>query len=176
MVSHRPHDQTVVLLRTVRVSVRWEVPSTLLVLSAGHTEDDLAIAPPGTRHLVRTSLATAGDHLAFATKPADQEGQAYDLVGLPITGRQVAERLGLTHPVIGLDEYRQVLADTPRLLPLQAPRWPPSPLPMVARWRCRLVQVLVNDKAERRRGAQLQPGDVVTVAGRHVRAVTASTR
>lgn len=34
-------------------------------------------------------------------------------------------------------------------------------------------QVLVNGEVEGRRGAQLQPGDVVTVAGRRVRAVTA---
>jgi ribosome-associated protein len=34
-------------------------------------------------------------------------------------------------------------------------------------------QVLVNGQVEGRRGAQLQPGDVVTVAGKRVRAVAA---
>ncbi|MGK5627460.1 NAD(P)H-binding protein [Streptomyces sp. URMC 123] len=171
--------------------------STLVLVSAGYAEDDQVVerhtavldaaVRDGVRHVVYTSLTTAGDHLGFAlahraterlvrasglpwtilrnglyaelfgglliwtdhglespfgdgalaavaredlaeaaavvaANPARHSGRVYDLVGTPITARQVADELGVAHRAIGLGEYRRrLLEETPGLLPFQPP-------------------------------------------------------
>ncbi len=70
--------------------------------------------------VAREDLADAA--AMVAANPAGHSGRVYDLVGTPITAGQVADRLGVPHRVIGLDEYRRRLLDeTPGLLPFQPP-------------------------------------------------------
>ena len=45
----------------------------------------------------------------------------YDLVGDPITGTDIAARLGTAHRTIGLDEYRARLLSDAGPLPFQPP-------------------------------------------------------
>ena len=66
--------------------------------------------------VARADLAEA------AANPARHDGRVYELVGTPITARQVADRLGVGHRVISLGEYRRGLLDeTSGLLPFQSP-------------------------------------------------------
>ncbi|MFK8905646.1 NAD(P)H-binding protein [Streptomyces sp. YS-3] len=70
--------------------------------------------------VVREDLADAA--AIVAADPARHGGRIYDLVGTPITGRQVADRLGVPHRTISLGEYRgRLLDETPGLLPFQPP-------------------------------------------------------
>lgn len=70
--------------------------------------------------VAREDLADAA--AAVAADPARHSGCVYDLVGTPITARQVADRLGVPHRTVGLSEYRRRLLDeTPGLLPFQPP-------------------------------------------------------
>jgi NAD(P)H dehydrogenase (quinone) len=62
------------------------------------------------------------DVAAIVAGDAERHGErVYDLVGGPITAPAVAERLGVAHRTIGLDEYRRRLLDAPGLLPFQPP-------------------------------------------------------
>jgi NAD(P)H dehydrogenase (quinone) len=56
-----------------------------------------------------------------ARSPQHHTARVYDLVGTPITAPLVADRLGVTHRIIGLGEYRRRLLNTPELLPYQPP-------------------------------------------------------
>lgn len=70
--------------------------------------------------VAREDLAAAA--AIVAADPARHRGRVYDLVGTPITARQVADRLGVRHRTIDLGEYRRRLLDeTPGLLPFQPP-------------------------------------------------------
>lgn len=89
------------------------------------------LAWTGDRHLesafgTGALAAVARDDLAeaaatVAASPAAHDQAVYDLVGTPITADQIAERLGVTHRTIGLDEYRDRLLATDGLLPFQPP-------------------------------------------------------
>ncbi|MEU2506441.1 NAD(P)H-binding protein [Streptomyces sp. NPDC007863] len=70
--------------------------------------------------VVREDLAEAA--AIVAANAAPHSGRVYDLVGTPITARQVADELGVAHGAISLGEYRRRLLDeTPGLLPFQPP-------------------------------------------------------
>ncbi|WP_377273572.1 NmrA family NAD(P)-binding protein [Peterkaempfera sp. SMS 1(5)a] len=69
--------------------------------------------------VARADLAEAA--AVVAADPARHSGCTYDLVGTPITAADVADRLGVPHRTIGLDEYRRRLHATPELLPFQPP-------------------------------------------------------
>ncbi|MEU0117625.1 NmrA family NAD(P)-binding protein [Streptomyces bobili] len=70
--------------------------------------------------VAREDLADAA--AAVAANPARHRERVHDLVGMPITADQVADRLGVPHRTIGLGEYRRRLLDeTPGLLPFQPP-------------------------------------------------------
>ncbi|MFE1955231.1 NAD(P)H-binding protein [Streptomyces sp. NPDC059524] len=70
--------------------------------------------------VAREDLADAA--AIVAADPAPHAERVYDLVGTPITAREVADRLGVPHHTIGLGEYRRRLLDeTPGLLPFQPP-------------------------------------------------------
>ncbi|MEK2474344.1 MULTISPECIES: NAD(P)H-binding protein [Streptomyces] len=70
--------------------------------------------------VAREDLAEAA--AIVAADPAGHRGRVHDLVGMPITASQVADRLGVPHRTIGLGEYRRRLLDeTPGLLPFQPP-------------------------------------------------------
>ncbi|MGQ4619067.1 NAD(P)H-binding protein [Nocardia sp. R7R-8] len=70
--------------------------------------------------------AVARDDLAavaavVASKPTAHTAKTYDLVGDPFTATDIAERLGVAHHTIGLDEYRARLLADAALLPFQPP-------------------------------------------------------
>lgn len=70
--------------------------------------------------VARQDLAEAA--AAVAADPARHAGRVLDLVGVPVTAGQVAERLGVTHRTIGLGEHRRrLLEEAPGLLPFQPP-------------------------------------------------------
>ncbi|MFF4344072.1 NAD(P)H-binding protein [Kitasatospora sp. NPDC001540] len=69
--------------------------------------------------VARADLADAA--AAVAADPAPYRDRILDLVGPPVTAGRVADRLGVPHRVIGLDEYRRRLGGTPGLLPFQPP-------------------------------------------------------
>ncbi|MHA5051074.1 NAD(P)H-binding protein [Streptomyces sp. SD15] len=70
--------------------------------------------------VAREDLADAA--AIVAANPTRHSRRVYDLVGTPITGEQVAARLGVPHRTISLGEYRRRLLDeTPGLLPFQPP-------------------------------------------------------
>ncbi|GAA2663227.1 NAD(P)H-binding protein [Streptomyces vastus] len=70
--------------------------------------------------VAREDLADAA--AIVAANPTRHSGRVYDLVGTPITARQVADRLGVPHRTISLAEYRRrLLHETPGLLPFQPP-------------------------------------------------------
>ncbi len=56
-----------------------------------------------------------------ASDPAPHSGRVYDLVGTPITARQVADELGVAYRAISLGDYRRRLLEEPGLLPFQPP-------------------------------------------------------
>ncbi len=69
--------------------------------------------------VARPDLAAAAAIVASA--PAPHAGLTYELVGPPITARDVAERLGAQHRDISLGDYRAQLLANPYLLPFQPP-------------------------------------------------------
>ncbi len=70
--------------------------------------------------VAREDLAEAA--AVVAANPARHSGRVYDLVGTPITTRQVADELGVAHRAISLGEYRRrLLEETPGLLAFQPP-------------------------------------------------------
>lgn len=69
--------------------------------------------------VARADLAAAA--AIVASDPALHAGAIYDLVGEPITVAEIAERLGVDHRTVGLDEYRQRLLADDTLLPFQPP-------------------------------------------------------
>ena len=69
--------------------------------------------------VAREDLAEAA--AVVAADPERHAGRVYDLVGPPITVRQVAELLGVAHRDLGLGEYRRRLLGTPDMPPYQPP-------------------------------------------------------
>ncbi|GGM54040.1 NAD(P)-dependent oxidoreductase [Micromonospora sonchi] len=69
--------------------------------------------------VARADLAAAA--AVVASEPTAHVGKVYDLVGDPITASDIAERLGATHRMIGLGEYRTRLLSDANLLPFQPP-------------------------------------------------------
>ncbi|WP_062213879.1 NAD(P)H-binding protein [Streptomyces sp. NBRC 109706] len=70
--------------------------------------------------VTRADLAEAA--AIVAADPTPHVGRTHELTGTPITARRVADRLGVPHLTIGLDEYRRrLLEETPGLLPFQPP-------------------------------------------------------
>lgn len=90
-----------------------------LVMWADH-EMASAFGDGALAAVARVDLAEAA--AIIAADPARHGGRTYDLTGTPITAAQVADRLGVPHRTIGLDEYRRRLHDEmPELLPFQPP-------------------------------------------------------
>ncbi|CAL9327427.1 NAD(P)H-binding protein [Streptomyces sp. enrichment culture] len=69
--------------------------------------------------VARADLAAAA--AVVASDPAAHAYTCYELVGDPITARDVAERLDVAHRAIGLTEYRARLLADDALLPFQPP-------------------------------------------------------
>ncbi|WP_309232093.1 NAD(P)H-binding protein [Micromonospora tarensis] len=69
--------------------------------------------------VARADLAEAA--AVVASDPTAHVGMIYDLVGDPFTATDVAERLGIAHRTIGLEEYRARLLADDTLLPFQPP-------------------------------------------------------
>ena len=69
--------------------------------------------------VARADLATVA--AIVASDPASHTGKTYDLVGAPITVKDVADRLGARHQKISLSEYRSQLLHDGTLLPFQPP-------------------------------------------------------
>ncbi|GAA4699779.1 NAD(P)H-binding protein [Nocardioides conyzicola] len=69
--------------------------------------------------VARVDLAAAA--ATVASDPAGHAGKTYDLVGEPISARDVAEHLEVAHRSIDLGEYRARLLADDALLPFQPP-------------------------------------------------------
>ncbi|MEU1984398.1 hypothetical protein [Nocardia sp. NPDC019395] len=85
--------------------------------------DDGVESPFGEGALAAVAREDLAEAAAIvAANPERHGGRVYDLVGTPITARQVADQLGVPHRTIDLGEYRRrLLQDTPGLLPFQPP-------------------------------------------------------
>ncbi|WP_033216113.1 NAD(P)H-binding protein [Kitasatospora phosalacinea] len=118
------HRATERLLRTgalpwtiLRNGLYAELFGALLTWNDGGLE-----SPFGDGALAAVARADLADAAAaVAADPAPYRGRTLDLVGPPVTAGQVADRLGVPHRTIGLEEYRRLLDETPGLLPFQPP-------------------------------------------------------